>query len=462
MTKKFQPVENLKRYFRVNKKGNPKPTSDKIKGGYSMDGNPTTGSENSVEEIGMHRLKPMRLVEKLYVSILDSNGNIIDSDNYDADLKDLSTNTRFIDGKDRMDFCIQFIYWIEHSDYLNDSTKAFLKSSYKESLRNFYARYERDAMRYNSSLKEGEKPIEVVNVNTAVSRYTADVKRIQAILDDSAYRYIFIDESNYWLTYKKRFLEQAEKFRYMSFDISLLGFEIPIQDFSTIAPSDKEYREMLSAISFYSEKSKKAVLSQVDNGCWGYLNYLIHCIPQKNKDRQNYKLLMQVVDGTYNEITRDILEQKEVQFKEMEEALRQKEEELIKRERQVSEKNNRLNERARQVREARKILDSNPQAVPNNLDFKKIDELQEKENEIIEREKKLDKAIEAYKENQRQLQEAVYRYNENAKKLKETSRQIKQSADEREEALNKREADINNAYKKKKAELLALNAVRNR
>jgi hypothetical protein len=412
--------------------------------------------ETSSEKSGVQKFKAMRLVEKLYVSILDSNGNIIDSDNYDADLKDLITNTKFIDGKDRMDFCIQFIYWIEHSDYLNDSTKAFLKSSYKESLRNFYARYERDAMRYNSSLKEGEKPIEVVNVNTAVSRYTADVKRIQAILDDSAYRYIFIDERDYWLTYKKRFLEQAEKFRYMSFDISLLGFEIPIQDFSTVAPSDKEYREMLSAISFYSEKSKQAVLSQVDNGCWGYLNYLIHCVPQKNKDKINYKYLMEVVDGTYNDITKDILEEKEVQFKEMEEALKQKEEALIERERKVSEKNDRLNERARQVREERKALNSDPQAVSTNLNFEKIDSLNEREKLIIEREGKLDKAIADYKEK-------VAKHSQLQENLKTASRQIKAELDsreealnEREQALNKREQDIERAYQKKKTELLAL------
>jgi hypothetical protein len=407
-----------------------------------MNRNSSIDSENSSENKGIQKLKAMKLVEKLYVSILDSNGNIIDSDNYDADLKDLLVNSNFKDGKDRLDFCIQFIYWIDHSEYLNNSTKAFLKSNYRESLKNFYARYERDANRYNSNLKEGQKPIEVVNVNTAISRYTADVKRIQAILDDSAYRYIFIDESNYWTTYKERFLEQAEKYRYMSFDISLLGFEIPIQDFSTIAPPENEYREMLDAISFYSEKSKKAVLSQVHNSCWGYLNYLIHCVPQKNKDKQNYKMLMQVVDGTYNDITRDILEQKEVQFKQMEEALKQKEQALIERERKVSEKNDRLNERARQVREERKSLSSDPQSISSNLNFEQADSLQERENNIIEREKKLDRAIEAYKLNQQQLKNTADRINEQQKQLKKTSKKLKDEIDIREAELNKREASI--------------------
>lgn len=299
---------------------------------------------NKVEgtnELPRQSIKPINFVRMLYNELVDSDGVIKSKNKYGDNITFLLEKSGFRDCKDRVDFCIQLVYWLEHSDYLNNTTKEFIKDSFGRGMKSFFEERQRRVARYNMYKANDEIAIPQENVNTCISRVTSDIAKLHKIFDEEVYNNIFCkEEPSHWKEHKRNFLHQVEKSKFLRIDISEFGFEIPMDRITTTVPNNEEFREMLNVIALYSKKSKEKVLAQVNNSCWGYLLYLCACTPQRSVDKENYKLLQKVLDGTYNEISKDMIEESDVITKEKEiEDLR----------RQLEEKLKELNERERQL-----------------------------------------------------------------------------------------------------------------
>lgn len=329
---------------------------------------------NKVEgtnELPRQSMKPINFVRMLYKELVNSDGSIRNYNQYKNDFKFLIERSGFKDSKDRVDFCVQLVYWLEHSDYITNTTKEFIKDSYGKGMKSFFEERQRRVARYNMYKAEDEMEIPQENVNTCISRVTSDIAKLHKVFDEEIYNSIFYEEdSSYWKVYKRNFLRQVEKSKYLKIDISEFGFEIPMDKITTTAPKNEEFREMLNVIALYSKKSKEKVLAQVNNSCWGYLLYLCSCIPQRSVDKENYRLLQKVLDGTYNEISKDMIEESSVVTKE-------KEIEELKR--QLEENSKEINEIERQL-EIQKELNEETIIKHNKQIIAKIREIASDQN----------------------------------------------------------------------------------
>ena len=294
----------------------------------------------SIRETSKQLMKPIVFVRKLYNSFLNNTGGIKGSEEYSEDFIQLLEKSGYKDSKDRVDFCIQLVYWLEHSQYINSTTKEYIKSNDGLGMRAFFQNRNNRIIRYNQNKSETELTIPVENVNTCISRVTADIGRLHMIFDDEIYNNIMFEkESFYWKEYKRKFLKEAEKYRFMTVDLSEFLFKIPADSFNTNIPSDAEFLEMLNVISLYSKKSQENVMKQISKENWEYLLYLCSCNVQHNKDKYNYELLQKVINGTYNEISKEMVEQPEALLNEEEIQKLRDELEQLKKEIQVKDIN---------------------------------------------------------------------------------------------------------------------------
>ena len=80
-------------------------------------------------------VKVMDFVRNLHDCLLDSDDII--KEKYSGDIMELKNSNTFADTKDRIDFCIQFIQWIMASEFINKSTKDYIRA-HNGSLRDFF------------------------------------------------------------------------------------------------------------------------------------------------------------------------------------------------------------------------------------------------------------------------------------------------------------------------------------
>lgn len=285
-------------------------------------------------------MKPLSFIRFLYGSLMNSNGSNKEPREYDEEFIWLLSKSGYSDCDDRVGFCVQLINWINDSEYLNFTTKEFIKYNGGKGMRTFFEERNRKIARHNMYKDPGDIEIPIENVNTCVSRVTADIKKLETILDDEVYNNVFLNPDKSWTTYRKKFMTKSYEHKVTSADLSKLGIEIKADKFVTTPPSDDKFQDMLNIISMYSKKSVEKVMSEIPDSCWGYLLYLSNVKPQKRKDIENFGLLQKIINGDYSSMSLDAVEPAEEVSKN--EELKRLEEELVDKEKQLKHKEEEL------------------------------------------------------------------------------------------------------------------------
>lgn len=315
------------------------------KGGMHMEKRENSRIESNQVKFKETSVKVMDFVRNLHDCILDSEDVI--KEKYSGDIMELINCNTFNDTKDRVDFCIQFIQWVMASDFINKSTKDYIRA-HNESLRVYFNKRNNLIARRNINVTSIEEVQPLENINTCISRVTADTNKLKRIIDEEIYNYIFCYEGDGWKRYYKNFLAEVKKYSYMTINDNAFLFNMRKNIISCNAPKRNEFMQLLDTISVYSTKKMDKVINKIQVESWGYFNYLCSCKPQKKVDRDNYKLLQEVIEGTYEsnseqllkslEIVQNELKNKEEQLKSLEE----REKELNAREELISKRENNL------------------------------------------------------------------------------------------------------------------------